>query len=178
MVALGLLLATSAAVAAGHFEGRLVLDAMDDGTLETEQAFAYIDMQGVRWEVPVRSKTDGASVPKVLWGLLPPLQGRYLKAAVVHDVNCDSRTQPWQRVHQIFYEAMIDAQVDEITAKIMYAAVYAFGPRWNADGSLQADELPRPEVEQTIALDGLKLWIEENRPSLDAIRQRVDGDGL
>ena len=171
------LLPVTAGLGAGHFEGRLVLNAMDDGALQTAEVFAYVDALAVRWEVPAHSKTDGASVPKLLWGLLPPLHGRYLKAAVVHDYNCVQRTQPWQRVHEVFFESMIDAQVEPVTAKVMYAAVYAFGPRWDANGNSLAPPVRRPEREQEIAFEGLKLWM-ENNPDLERIRERISEDRL
>jgi len=39
---------------------------------------------GVEAMVPVDFETDGASVPRLLWPLLPPT-GRYLRAAILHD---------------------------------------------------------------------------------------------
>lgn len=52
----------------------------DDPSLET-----YV-------EVPANYLTDGASVPRPFWDLLPP-QGAYGQAAVLHDYLCEHLTQ-------------------------------------------------------------------------------------
>lgn len=51
----------------------------EDQTLET-----YV-------EVPANYLTDGASVPRLFWSLLPPL-GAYGQAAVLHDYLCENLT--------------------------------------------------------------------------------------
>jgi len=45
--------------------------------------------------VPAGYRTDFASIPRVVWSLLPPV-GRSGKAAVIHDWLCDVRA-PAQR---------------------------------------------------------------------------------
>jgi hypothetical protein len=61
---------------------------------------------------------------------LSPFSGKYRKAAVIHDHYCESRIRPWQTVHNMFHKAMLAAGVDKVKADAMFAAVYAFGPRW------------------------------------------------
>lgn len=40
--------------------------------------------------VPVGFESDGASVPRIMWPIIgPPMRGRYLTAAIVHDYLCN-----------------------------------------------------------------------------------------
>src|SRR5229473_500744 len=72
-----------------------------------------------------------ASIPRAFWSVIGgPLEGQYRNASVFHDVACDQKSQPWKTVHRMFYNAMRWSGVYEIKAKIMYYAVYNFGPRW------------------------------------------------
>ncbi|HWV51659.1 DUF1353 domain-containing protein [Pseudorhodoplanes sp.] len=105
----------------------------DDGRTATLLAqFAYIDPNGKHWDVPTGTRVDGASIPWPLWSIIgSPWTGRYREASVVHDYFCDTKTAPWKLVHRNFYTAMLANQVDGIQARIMYAAVYRFGPRWD-----------------------------------------------
>lgn len=130
----GVLLATSQA-RAGKFSGEPVLQPTGDGrNMRVVTELTYTDNNGANWTVPAGSITDGASIPSVLWSIVgSPFTGKYLRAAIVHDVFCANRRRPWKQVHRIFYDAMIDAGVSVSQARVMYAAVYGFGPRW-ADG--------------------------------------------
>lgn len=84
--------------------------------------------------IPQGYLTDGASVPRWLWGLIPAW-GDHGKAAVVHDYLCEY-LQVWrdnERVkitrdecNKIFYECLINTGVGKIKAKAMYAAVVAY----------------------------------------------------
>lgn len=78
-----------------------------------------------------------------------PFEGPYSNASVVHDVACDQRQRPWRDVHLAFYTAMLAAKVDSVNAKVMYGAVYQFGPRWGRQVNL--NEILLDSVEPTIA---------------------------
>ena len=68
-----------------HFEGELTLSPMRYCKLWTvENPFAWCGAMGQRIEVPDGFVTDLASVPRLLWWLLPPF-GSYTQAAVLHD---------------------------------------------------------------------------------------------
>lgn len=96
------------------------------------------------WLAPKDTTTDGASIPRIAWSVIgAPFEGQYRKAAIIHDVACVERTRSWQVTHRAFYTAMRAAGVDETPAKIMYAAVYHFGPRWAEPKSIA---LPRTEA--------------------------------
>ena len=77
--------------------------------------------------------TDGASIPKWAQPIIgEPYNLAYLKAAVVHDHYCyeENQVRSWRETHRMFYDAMIDLDVEIIRAKVMYFAVYFAGPKW------------------------------------------------
>jgi hypothetical protein len=95
------------------------------------QNMQYIDPTCVTWDAPKGSVVDGASIPRFAWSIIGgPFEGKYRNASVIHDVACDLKQKPWESVHEVFYNGMIASGVNSVTAKIMYAAVYHFGPRW------------------------------------------------
>jgi hypothetical protein len=82
----------------------------------TESFRYYIGTENSkRWiTVPAGYLTDGASVPRIFWSIIPPW-GAYGQAAVVHDILCeylsimvDGKLTPItrQRADEIFAEAM------------------------------------------------------------------------
>lgn len=82
-------------------------------------------------EIPLGYTTDGASVPRIFWWVVPPW-GNYGQSAVVHDfllekkfllVNGTPNTVSRKLADKIFREAMLVAGVNPITAHVMYAAV-------------------------------------------------------
>ncbi|MGL5447432.1 MAG: DUF1353 domain-containing protein [Rhabdaerophilum sp.] len=91
--------------------------------------------------VPKGFETDGASIPRLLQGILPAW-GRWSRAAIIHDYLCRAIDQAspvgvrgWGIVGQrkqaddIFHEAMIVSDVPRPLAFIMWAAV-RLADRW------------------------------------------------
>lgn len=117
----------------GSFVGEIVAKWLPDNrAMELIQDFTYLDQAGKRWRAPKGSVVDGASIPRAFWSAIGgPFEGAYRNASVVHDVACVEKSETWQSVHRMFYNAMRANDVDEIKAALMYAAVYRFGPRWN-----------------------------------------------
>lgn len=85
-------------------------------------------------DVPTGYYTDGASVPRVFWGLLPPW-GDYGQAAIVHDYLCEYLTIfvnnvptkiSRKRADEIFLEAMKVLGVPAYKRLPMYWAVSAY----------------------------------------------------
>jgi hypothetical protein len=124
--------ASSHAAGFGTFIGKIVAEWMADGRqMRLLEDFAYIDPSGRRWVAPKGSVIDGASIPRFAWSFIGgPFEGAYRNASVIHDVACVERKLAWQDVHLAFYTAMRAADVSQAKAKIMYGAVYHFGPRW------------------------------------------------
>ena len=116
----------------GYFSGTVVTEWLDDGcNMRLVKPFQYIDPSNEIWDAPAGSIVDGASIPKIAWPIIGgPFEGKYRKASVIHDVACVTQDRLWDQTHLAFYNAMRASGVNEILAKIMYGAVYHFGPRW------------------------------------------------
>jgi Protein of unknown function (DUF1353) len=156
----------------GRFTGKFVAEFGDDGRKVTlMEPFSYVDPAGLEWNVPDGYRTDGASVPSALWALYPPFTGNYRSAAVIHDYYCDNKERSWQDTHKVFYFAMRAANVAEKTAKIMYSAVYLFGPRWGPGtrpGQRNARVEVTPERQEEVVKE-LQALVENENPDLDSL---------
>ena len=65
------------------------------------------------------------------------------------------------------------------SASAMYAAVYAFGPRWSLIGTDRSISLPNiSEAEQVKSFRAIQSWIDENNPSPEAIAERIRATGV
>ena len=75
----------------------------------------------------------------------------------------------------MFYDAMLAAGVDSVSANTMYGAVYSFGPRWSMTGSKRAPKRPAlSDAEQATAFRGLQSWIEKTKPTPEQIERHVN----
>jgi hypothetical protein len=152
----------------GQFQGTVKTEWIDDSSkMRLLDDFGFVDAKGVTWSAPKNSLIDGASIPRELWcvaGL--PYSGKYRRASVVHDVACDKRDHSWQDVHRMFYEACLAGGVAEQTAKLMYGAVYRFGPKWTTGGASMMFARSMP-VEEEFAQ--LKTFVESGDRSLEEI---------
>lgn len=86
------------------------------------------------FSIPAGFETDLASVPRLLWSLLPP-HGRYAKAAILHDwllTQAPAISRP--QADELFYQAMLILGVPTWQAKLMYYAVrtYSKWTNWRA----------------------------------------------
>lgn len=81
--------------------------------------------------VPAGYLTDGASVPRMFWSLIPPW-GIYGQAAVVHDILCEYLSTTLHglphritraRCDQILLEAMVALQVPLVKRQLIYRSV-------------------------------------------------------
>ncbi|RYD80283.1 MAG: DUF1353 domain-containing protein, partial [Verrucomicrobiaceae bacterium] len=118
----------------GRYSGPIQSEWMPDGKLmRILNTTSYIDPRGVVWTAPKDSKVDGASIPPVFYQIIGPrLQGKYRDASVYHDVACQQKSARWDDAAEMFYNAMRCSGVKESKAKVMYLAVYKFGPTWPA----------------------------------------------
>lgn len=119
----------------GRFDGELILKALPNGRdMELVRPFNYVDSHDIAWPVPAGIRVDGASIPSVFWSLIgAPYTGKYREASVIHDYYCETKSRHWKAVHKVFLDGMLARGVDTIQAKLMYLAVYRFGPRWDFD---------------------------------------------
>lgn len=86
-------------------------------------------------KVPAGTPTDLASIPHILWSVLPK-EGKYDRAAVLHDTGYEhlltdtlgySLDFDKKTVDGLFLEAMLADGVSPVRAKIMYRTVRLFG---------------------------------------------------
>ncbi len=142
----------------GNFPALAEVTLLSDGRVQLQKDFRYIDPSGQVWVAPANTKSDGATIPRFAWALVGgPLDGPYRDAAIIHDVACEDRVEPWWVVHQVFYYGMRARQVGNVKASIMYAAVYHFGPRWETTAKMRGFDgpvtipVPAPPVTMTKA---------------------------
>ncbi|WP_136443117.1 DUF1353 domain-containing protein [Pacificoceanicola onchidii] len=143
--------------------------------LPTTRKIDFVDGFGETWTAPPKTLTDGASIPTLLEPLMGDRQSReYLLAAALHDAYCGVgneqletfQTRPWEEVHRMFYEALLVAGTDPIKAKMMFAAVYLGGPRWNdPERSLKNVSVEALKLEAKWCLE----WIEDTNPEPEEI---------
>lgn len=116
----------------GEFPAPARVELLDDGRQVRLLAdFVYLDPRGRAWTASKNSVVNGASIPKAFWTIAGgPFEGEYRNASIVHDEACVRMTEPSETVHLMFYEACRCGGVPEYKAKVLYAAVYHFGPKW------------------------------------------------
>jgi hypothetical protein len=161
----------------GHYIGEFVARFAPDGrNVVLEQSLAFVDPVGKQWSAPVGTETDGASVPKLFWAMYPPFTGNYRSAAVIHDHYCRTHERSWQETHKVFYYAMRASNVDENTAKVLFGAVYWFGPRWGPGVSRAQRRTAHPasDMEQAKFVQSLQAWVVNEDPDLDSLVSHVE----
>lgn len=118
------------------FTTDLKLQPLDDGkTFKLLELFRYriggMDSLDII-TIPEGFETDFASVPQILWSVIPPW-GKYGKAAVLHDYLYKSGIFERGRCDDIFLEAMEVLDVSWIKRKIIYRGVRMGGwIAWNS----------------------------------------------
>lgn len=172
----------------GQFRGDLRLELVGIRDARLMADFGYADPYGKDWSAPQGSLVNGASIPQAFWSVVGgPWDGAYRQASVVHDVACESMQASWQDTHRMFYHACRCGGVDERTAKLMYWAVYHFGPRWEprtatakelrvVDGNPTVVEVPR-NAPQRIAVSAptaaqmrhAVAYFQQQNPDADSI---------
>ena len=169
-----------------QFKGKVIVEWLeqdgDDRLMELKEDFSFTSPTGKHWTVPKGAIIDGASIPKIFWNSIgPPFVGDYRYASVVHDYYCQTKTETWEDTHKVFYEASIASGVSNSKAKLMYAAIYGWGPRWKVriikgledETRVVIDEEPPffdeaefKEIQNiilrdTLSLEGIERYIEE-----------------
>jgi hypothetical protein len=168
-----------------RFVGKVVVEWLDDPfvpTLQLREDFGFQDQDGKLWLAPRGQVLDGASIPLAFRDMIGmPFVGDYRRASVVYDYYCHVMSEPWRDVHRMFYYASLTEGVGEVNAKVMYAALYAAGLRWEMPGSscfkschAAAQSLTwRPYVEEK-DLEPVVDWVKQANPPLREIDERVD----
>jgi hypothetical protein len=94
----------------------------------------YVDGNAMVWKAGAGDVTDGASIPDLFQPVIGgPWEKSYLPAAVMHDHYTKDlhKVRTWQSTAHMFFSAMVVNNVEIVRAKLMYYAVYVFGPHWD-----------------------------------------------
>jgi hypothetical protein len=116
-----------------EFLSRLVLEDEVGETMNVFADFKYYSsmLQGVV-VVPAGFKTDFASIPRLFCRVLPK-NGKYDRAAVIHDYLYTTAIVTKAEADSVFLEAMELCGVSWLERFIMFQAVNLFGLfAWNA----------------------------------------------
>ncbi len=114
-----------------HLKGQLTFVSPRDGTVWQTKEWVG-ESPWVKGKLKTGT-TDGTSIPLIAQPFIGrPYDLSYLKAAIIHDHYCyeENNIRRWQDTHLMFYDALIALKVDKRRAKLMYFAVYSFGPKW------------------------------------------------
>lgn len=129
-----------------HLQGR---------TFRLMETMRFTTSEGVMVAVPRGFQSDGASVPRLLWSILPPF-GPWTRAAVLHDYltrrhavgdpheAADSRA----KCDRLFRECLRQDGVGKWTAWVMFAGVrtastlFGWSRMGNAKGRDPMDLIP------------------------------------
>ena len=118
-----------------HFTGPLTLTANPDGkTWYVHSRFGfYSDRLGRLVTIPAGFQTDGASVPRLFWNLIPPF-GKYGQAATVHDYLYRWQRTTRRQADDAFLEGMWVCNTSRLTLFVIWFAVRMFGQHaWAKD---------------------------------------------
>jgi uncharacterized protein DUF1353 len=174
----------------GYYSGDPILKWNPDGrTMTVMTELSYTDPQGVIWDAPAGSVTDGASIPRYLWSVMGgPFEGKYRNASVLHDVAYEKHNRPWWDCDRMFYNAMRCSGVSAAEAKTMYYALYKFGHHWKFPikrgkpvkykGELvtRGEQIPRAIPVNPEQINEARDWISNTDPSLEQIEQRANAE--
>jgi len=177
--------AAALSAAQGRFVGKVVVEWLDDPfvpKLKLREDFGFEDQAGKLWLARQGQVLDGASIPLVFRSLIGmPFVGDYRRASVVYDYYCQIMTEPWRNVHRMFYQASLTEGVGELDAKVMYAALYAAGLRWEMPGSscfrschAAAPSLAWKPYAEEQDVKPVVEWIRQTNPALEEIDTRID----
>jgi hypothetical protein len=157
----------------------------DDRMMELVEPFTFVDAKGFAWTSPAGARIDGASIPQLFWGVISPYIGDYRRASVVHDRYCDPpyRTRSWRDTHRMFHEAMLADGTGKLKAGVMYAAVYAFGPRWPdpASGKMMLSSQEATRLAGTLdapPADSDPIWSQISARTFSRIARRIENSEL
>lgn len=86
---------------------------------------------GKTFVVPKGFKTDFASIPRIFWTIIAPV-GKHTLPSVLHDYLYEhgaSLGVSRKEADKIFWDAMIESHVAQITANVIWFCVRVFGFR-------------------------------------------------
>ena len=145
-------------------------DARDMKLLEV---FVYTDSNGRRWDAPLESIINGASIPQWLWDTVgSPYTGSYRNASIVHDIACVRAITKSERkaADKMFWEACVAGGCTEPQANDLYVGV-RLGAWWSPPSAATARGL------RTTSTRELKRESRDCKPAFTAIRKQIAAQG-
>ena len=121
----------------GKFSGNVKAEWLDDGRkMRLLETITFTDSKGKVWTSEKGRVINGADIPRFFWRVAgSPYVGLHRRPSVLHDIQCEDRTESYKNVHRMFYEAMLAEGMDKHEAKQKYIAVKNFGPKWDKHGN-------------------------------------------
>jgi hypothetical protein len=111
--------------------------------------------------VPRGFVTDFASIPQPFWGLGLSPNGRYSKAAIIHDYLYWSQGCTRQQADNILVIAMKESEVDAGLRNAIYNGVRLGGDAaWKSNAGERAARMPRVIPDAALAFGPNVLWPE------------------
>ncbi len=168
----------------GEFQGRVIVEWLDDPfvpTMRVVEAFAYQQPGGKVWVVPGGHIVKGTGLPPLFRDLIgQPFDGGFRKSSIVYDYVTEKMTEPWDDAQHMFLDASMAEGVTQAEAKAMYLLLRAQGSRWETPdskcyGRCHSKGKPllwRPLVDEAIVGE-LVGWVRRNNPSLTEIEQQA-----
>lgn len=124
-----------------------LLEPVGDNLFELQRNFKAFD--GHRTIiVPKGFVTDFASIPRIFWPVLNPVEFKTIPPAILHDFmySCPNDI-PRAEADSIFYSALIDNLVNPVKAYAYYLAVRIAGFRYyNKDNHCEFTHTPEKKV--------------------------------
>jgi len=94
--------------------------------ISEKTVYVLLEIEYIKsYEIPIGYQTDGASVPQLLWTILPP-SGRHSRGALLHDWLYDNKIGTRKQADVLFLEQMLDDGVVKWKAYTMYWGVRIF----------------------------------------------------
>lgn len=111
----------------------------DRPLFKLQKPITFTDPNKLSWTAPADEIVDGASIPQIAWSIIGgPFSGNYLRAAIVHDYFCCSKSRDYHDTHKAFWRGLRLDGIGSTKAYVMWAAVRAFGPEyWTVDPTLE-----------------------------------------
>jgi hypothetical protein len=155
----------------GQFYGVPVTRWMPDGERMTLlNDFAYVDPNTHIWQAKAGTLIDGASIPRAFWTVVgSPFTGQYRNASIIHDYYCQNRHQSHNATHFMFYRACRCGGCGVVQAKMLFYAVWHFGPKWADDGTrYRMSGIARPTM---AAVMSIHQFITDHNPTIEMMQQ-------
>ena len=106
------------------FIGKLITKDLDDDMWEIMVSYAFVDSKGVRHYVLKEFKSNGASIPRLLWSIVgTPRATDMAQSAVLHDFKYRYGGVSRKRADQLLREGMKVLGAPWWKRQIVYAGI-------------------------------------------------------